>query len=249
MLCGAEAAVEDGVTHRRRLGIAVARAGQPPTPDLRGTRGLADVDDAVALIVLRIAGREVRGAPAQVDVGAVHEPEVMDTAGVRPRGIEEGDGARAPGVADVEDLEPRRLEADPGRLVGDDEEVAGEIQRVRAHVGVRQVGLEDDRGLGGLRHVDGGDVLRRGLVGQPQHAPAVARELDHHALAHVAEAAEVGVGEQPHVAGGVCSRHGRIPAGHPTTSAPGANSHYTRSTAGRPNIPYGRTNSTAMSTR
>jgi hypothetical protein len=72
---------------------------------------------------------------------------------------------------------------------------------------VGQVGLEDHRRLAWIGDVHGGDVLGRRLVGQPQHAAAVAGELDHHALADVAEPAEVVLGEQPHVPGGFRRRH------------------------------------------
>ena len=104
-----------------------------------------------------------------------------------------------PGIGDVEDLEPGRREASGLRLVGHDEQITRHIERVRAHVAVGQVGLEDDRGLARIGDVDRGDVLRRRLVREPQHPAAVARELDDHALAHVAEAAEVVLREQPHV--------------------------------------------------
>ena len=76
----AEAGVERRMAHRRWFHVAIASAGQPPAPHLRRPRGLADVDDAVALVVLRVAGLEVGGAARHVDVGAVDEPEMVHAA-------------------------------------------------------------------------------------------------------------------------------------------------------------------------
>jgi hypothetical protein len=213
---GAKAGVEDGMTGRRRFGVAVARAGQPPAPDLDRPRGLADVHDAVALIVLRVARLEIGGAAGDVDVGAVHEPEMVDATGVRSGGVEERHGAGLAGVGDVEDLEAGRLQPDRLGLIGDDEQIAGKVERVRAHVAVGQIRLEDDGRLARIGDVDRGDVLRRRLVRQPEHAPAVARELDDHALADVAEPAEVVLREQRHVPGRGCGGHGRLRADRST---------------------------------
>jgi hypothetical protein len=104
-------------------------------------------------------------------------------------------------IGHVEDLDPGRLQADRLRLVGDHQEIAGHVERVRAHVAVRQVGLEDHRGLARIADVQRGQVLGCGLVREPQHALAVARELDDHALADVAEAVELVLREQAHVHG------------------------------------------------
>ena len=203
----AKAGVELGVPCRRWLGVAVPRPGQPPAAHLAGSRGIPHVDDAVALVVLRVARREVGGAPAQVNVLAVDEPQVVDAARGRPRGVEPRHRPRAGGIGHVEDLEARRLHARTARLVGHDEEVADQVERVRAHLAVRQVALEDHARPPRLGHVDAGDVLRPGLVGQPQHTATVPRELDDHALAAVAEAVQGMVGEELHVAPG-SGRHG-----------------------------------------
>jgi hypothetical protein len=50
-------------------------------------------------------------------------------------------------------------------------------------------------------------------VGQPQHSPAVAGELDHHAFTDVAEAVELVLGQQAHVLRGLDGGHGEPPAG------------------------------------
>jgi hypothetical protein len=124
---------------------------------------------------------------------------MVHAARVQAGGVEERHRLGPAGVGDIEDLEPGRAQPGRPRLVGDHQQIAGQVERVRAHVAVGQVRLEDHRGLAGIGHVHRGDVLRRGLVREPEHAAAVARELDHHALAHVAEAAQVVLGEQPHV--------------------------------------------------
>src|SRR5204862_6411501 len=50
------AGVEGRMARQRGLGVAVARAGQPPAADLARPRGLADVDDAVALVSRGLRG-------------------------------------------------------------------------------------------------------------------------------------------------------------------------------------------------
>ncbi len=76
--------------------------------------------------------------------------------------------------------------------------VSSELERM---CGCRQVGLHDDLGLRGIGDVDGGEVLGRALVREPQDAAAVLGDLDRHALAHAAEAVELVVGEELEVRG------------------------------------------------
>jgi hypothetical protein len=75
---------------------------------------------------------------------------------------------------------------------------------------MRKVGLQDHRELARVGDVDGGQRLRRRLVGDPEHPPAVARQLDGHPLAAVAEAAELVMGEELHVLRRLI-RHGHLP--------------------------------------
>src|SRR5262249_1267324 len=81
---------------------------------------------------------------------------------------------------------------------------------------VRQLGLQNDGRLARVRDVDGGDVLRRRFVGQPEDATPIARQLDDHALAAVAEAAEVVLGKEPHPPGEIRLAHGAPPSSHPS---------------------------------
>ncbi len=68
-------------------------------------------------------------------------------------------------------------------------------------MGLRQVGLHHDLGLARIGHVDGGEILRRALVREPQDAAAVGRDLDRHAFAHAAEAVEHVVADELEVPG------------------------------------------------
>jgi hypothetical protein len=142
-----------------------------------------------------------------VNVLAVDEPQVVNAARGRTRGIEHRHRPRSGGIGHVEDLEARRRHARAARLVGDDEEIADQVKGVRSHLSVRQVALEDHSWSSGVSHVDRGDVLRLGLVCEPQHTPVVPRELDDHALSAVAEAVQTMVGEELHVPPG-SGRHG-----------------------------------------
>src|SRR5207247_2214369 len=74
------------------------------------------------------------------------------------------------------------------RLVGDDEEVADDVERVGAHLVVRQLRLRDHGGLARVGDVHRRHILGRRFVGDPEHATAIPRELDGHALTAVAEA-------------------------------------------------------------
>ena len=76
------------------------------------------------------------------------------------------------------------------RLVGDRHDVADRLQRIGAHLRLRQVGARDDLRVLRVGDIDRGEVLRRALMRQPQDAPAVLGELHRHAFAHAAEAVE-----------------------------------------------------------
>ena len=63
-------------------------------------------------------------------------------------------------------------------------------------MGLRQVGLHDDLGPARIGDIDGGEILRRALVREPDDAPPVGRDLHRHAFAHAAETVELVLGEQ-----------------------------------------------------
>ena len=109
------------------------------------------------------------------------------------------DRARPLRHADVEQLEAGGLQAVLAHLVGDRHQVARHLERVGAHLRVRQVGLHDHLRRARVGDVDRGEVLRRALVRQPQDAAAVLRQLQAHALAHAAEAVEGVLRQQLHV--------------------------------------------------
>ena len=177
------------VARRRRLVVALARAGQPPAADLDRLRRVLHVEAAVELVVERVVRFEVRRAGAHVNVLAVAEPQLVHAARIRPRAVHERDRLRVLRLGDIEQLEARRLLADLLGLVGDRQDVAGELERIGAHERLRQVGLAHHLGLARIGYVDGGEILRRALVREPDDAPSVRRDLHRHAFAHAAEAA------------------------------------------------------------
>ena len=124
---------------------------------------------------------------------------MVHAAGRWAGGVEERDGPWLDRVLDVEDLEPRRLHAGRLRLISDDHEVADDVERVGAHLVVRQVRLRDHGELARVGDVHRRHILGRRFVGDPEHATAIPRELDGHALAAVAEAVERVLREEPHV--------------------------------------------------
>ena len=144
---------------------------------------------------------EIGRARRHVDVFAVAEPELVHAARMRARAVVERDRVRLLRVGDVEQLHAGRLQALLLGLVGDRHDVAAGLQRVGAHVALRQVGLAHHLGLARIGDVDGGEILRRALVREPDDAAAVGRDLHRHAFAHAAEAVEQVVGEQLEIPG------------------------------------------------
>src|SRR5262249_50559821 len=55
---------------------------------------------------------------------------------------------------------------------------------------LRQVGLHHHLGLAWIGYVDGGEILRRAFMREPEDAAAVGRDLDRHAFAHAAQTVE-----------------------------------------------------------
>ena len=101
--------------------------------------------------------------------------------------------------ADVEQVETRRGQSGALCLIGDRHHIADDVERIRAHLGVRQLGLDHDPRRSRVRHVHAGEILGRGFMRDPQDAAAVARELHRHALANAAEALQLVMGKKAHV--------------------------------------------------
>ena len=138
------AAVEFGVTRGRRRRVALVRAGIPPAADFGRLRWIAHVDDAVELEVIRMRRLEITRARGQVHVLAVDEPHAMRAARMRTGGVEMRNQFRLLRRADVEQVHTGGLVADFLGLVGHGHDVAHDVQRIRAHAPMRQVGLHDD---------------------------------------------------------------------------------------------------------
>src|SRR5258706_189015 len=87
----AKARIELGVESRWwRRTVAFARTRQPPAADLGWPLVVADVDDAVELVVERMPRLKVRGAARHVHEFAVDEPQRVHAARMPPGGIEMG---------------------------------------------------------------------------------------------------------------------------------------------------------------
>ncbi len=189
-------ALVERVARGRRGVVALLGARHVPAADFGRLRRVAHVDDAVELVIERVGALPVRRAGRHVDVLAVAEPELVDAAGVFARAVEERDRARLLRVGDVEQLHAGRLQVLLLGLVGDRHDVSARLERVRAHVAGRQVGLADHFRLARIGDVHGGEVLRRALMREPHYAAAVRRDLQRHAFAHAAETVEHVVREQ-----------------------------------------------------
>ena len=192
-------ALVEFVPRQRRL--AFLGAWHPPAADFDWLCRIAHVDAAVELIVERMARLEIGRAGGHVHVFAVAEPQLMHAARRRARAIEKRDRAWAFRHRYVEQLQARRLLPDLLRLIGHRHDVAGQFERVRAHIALRQFGLHHDFGLARIGDIDGGEILRRALVRQPDDAAAVFGDLHAHAFAHAAEAAEIVLRQQLEIPG------------------------------------------------
>ena len=183
------AGVELRMPRDRRRVVALARAGIPPAAQLAWLGRVADVDRAIELVVAQVAGREVRRAGGAMNRLAIDEPKLVHAARRRTGAIEERDAARFLGLADVPHLDAGRRRAVRAGLVRDGHDVAADLQRVGAHVPMRQLGLRHHARLARIGHVHGGEILRRAFMRHPQHAAAVV-DLQADALADIAEAGQ-----------------------------------------------------------
>ena len=61
---------------------------------------------------------------------------------------------------------------------------------------MRQFGLRYDPGFARIADVDGGEILGRGLMREPQNTPAIRRDLHVDAFPDTAEAIELVLGQQ-----------------------------------------------------
>ena len=189
------------MARRRHHVVALPRARHPPAADFDRLRRIAHVNAAVELIVLRMGRREIARARRAMHVFAVAEPELVHAARMRARAVKEPDRFRIFRLGNVEHLDAGRLQIFLRRLIGDRHQVAAGLQRVRAHIGVRQIGLAHHFRLARIGNIDGREILRRALMRQPDDAAAVGRDLHRHALAHAAKAAEHVVRQQLEIPG------------------------------------------------
>ena len=106
-------------------------------------------------------------------------------------------------LADVKNIETGRFVAGFRRLISDRQRIADDVQRIGTHAAMRQLGLHDDLRIARIADVHAAEIFRCRLMGEPQNAPSVRRQLHVYALAHATEAAEFVVREELHV-----PRHG-----------------------------------------
>jgi hypothetical protein len=81
----------------------------------------------------------------------------------------------------------------------DDQSIAVNLERVRAHLAVRKLGLDDHLWILRVGDVQRREVLRRGFVTEPHDAPAVVQLLHAHAFADAAESVELVLRDELHV--------------------------------------------------
>src|SRR5580658_7097731 len=75
----------------RKAGVALTRTRIPPTAHFARVSRVAQVQDHIKLVVVRIGGIKISGAGGEVRELAVDEPNAMDAARVGSGGVEEGE--------------------------------------------------------------------------------------------------------------------------------------------------------------
>ena len=172
--------------------------------------GIAQVHNHVELIVVRIGGIEVGRAGGQVREFTVDEPDAMDSARIRPRGIEEREFEILQALRVLDALEvryiqhpqARRLLALLERLIGDHQHVAGKAERVAARDAGRGRGkLVDQYRIFGMRNIDDAHAGLLPFMSQVEDAASIGPLLDRESFAPVAIAVEIVVADQNHVVG------------------------------------------------
>ena len=101
--------------------------------------------------------------------------------------------------ADIEQVETGGRQTNALRLIGDRHHIADNVERIRAHFGVRQLGLDHHARRSRIGYVHAGEILGCRFVREPQDMATIARELHRHAFADPAEALQLVMGEQAHV--------------------------------------------------
>jgi hypothetical protein len=157
-------------------------------PTSFGRTRIAHVEDLVALVVELVVRDEIAAPDAMCTYSPSQNQSWCTPRDFSPERSTNGDRLRLLRRRNVEQLEAGRLLPRLLALVGDRHDVADDFERVRAHVGLRQLGLHHHLRLARIGDIDRGEILRRALVREPDDAPPVLGDLDRHALAHAAEA-------------------------------------------------------------
>ena len=113
--------------------------------------------------------------------------------------IEKRDRRRRLRFADVEEFDARGLGAGLGHLIGDGENIARCLQRIRAHIVVRERGLADDARRARIADIDAGEILWRPFMRDPEDPASILRDLQAHALPDATEAAHGVVRQELHI--------------------------------------------------
>ena len=172
----------------RRFGVTLTQARQPPAAGFNRLRRILHVDNAIDLMVARVAGLIISGSRTHMHVAPIAEPQLMNAARMRARRIEKGYALRVFRLRNIEQIKSRRLLPDLGGLIGNRHDVAANLKRVGPHILHGEIRLHHHLGLTRIGDIDRGEILRRLPVREPQDAPAVRRDLKRHALAEAAEA-------------------------------------------------------------
>ncbi len=112
------------------------RARIPPPTHFLWLGRVADIDDAIELIVLRISGGEISRPAGHMHVLTVDKPQTMYTPRVRPRGIEMGNQPGGFRRGNIEEIKTRRLCTDIFCLISHRHDIAHDVQRIRPHLRV-----------------------------------------------------------------------------------------------------------------
>jgi hypothetical protein len=103
------------------------------------------------------------------------------------------------GNRDIKKFEPCGLQAHNLRLIGNRQRIPRDIERIRSHPRVGELGLHNHTGVTRICDIDPSEVLRRRLMGEPEDAAPISGLLHRYTFSDAPKAIELVVGEETHV--------------------------------------------------
>ncbi len=188
--------------------ITTASPRVPPAADFSRLSRIAEINDDVDLMIVRMGRVEIRLAGRHMDELAIDEPQAMGTLRIGARCVEKREPqvlqrsgpANAFDIRNIQHPESRRLFSFCIGLIRHHEQVASQSERIApGRVRARRRKLGHDRRTLRMRDVDDAETRARTFVRQIQKSTAVRQLLDCQPLPAVAMSIEIRMTDQLHI--------------------------------------------------